>query len=116
MTVPDPSTPPETPPLPGEGEVQVIRKTRVRRDCCICAEPATKRVTFLHENARRNPASSGYGKDDISWCSDAEAFACDSHEREVENDPPRGMRSASIFTATNAFAHLFLYWREEKSK
>jgi hypothetical protein len=44
---------------------------------CDCGKPADKRHSYLLPDARRNKASSGYGKHDISWCSDREAFTCD---------------------------------------
>ena len=63
--------------LPGEGEVKVVERKRVRIECGNCGEPATHRHTYLLPNARSNPASKGFGGDDISWCSDHDEFVCD---------------------------------------
>jgi hypothetical protein len=98
-------------PLPGEGEVQTITRTRLRHACENCGEPATKRHTYLHENARRNPASSAYGRDDCTWCSDHEEFTCNTCKRpSVE-----GMGWCSTFGAER-FPHMFLFWHEEKPR
>ena len=64
-----------TAPIPGS--IRTMRHIYARHECENCGEPATKCHAFILPNARHNPASSGYGKDDISWCSDAEAFSCD---------------------------------------
>lgn len=75
--------------------------------CDRCAANATKKITFIKENARHNPASRGYGRDDISWCADDEAFACDEHNKDVERDPPSGMEYCATFTNGTRFAHMF---------
>lgn len=99
--------------LAGEGEVQYARKVRTRRDCDNCGEPATKRLTYCLINGRRNPASSMYGRDDCTFCADAEAFACDTCEREVERACcPDGMDWGGTFSAGGRYDHLFLYWVE----
>lgn len=101
--------------LKGEGDVKVVIKTRYRRDCDNCGEPATKRITYCYVNGRRNPASSMYGRDDCSYCADAEAFACDECERNVERVCcPDGMKWGSIFTASDHSAHMFLKWGEKE--
>ena len=82
----------------------------LRRECAECDAPATKRLTFLIEDGRRNPASSAYGHDDCSYCSDYEAFSCDGHVRYVEhNECPDGMRWCSTYTYSDRFKHLFMY-------
>ena len=93
--------------LPREGEVR--EQTLTRATCEECGEPATRKVTFLLDNARRNPASSAYGKDDCRWCSDAEAFACETHRHTLK--PPQGHSLCSIFPCTARLAHMFLVWR-----
>ena len=95
-------------PLPKEG----MERTQVlsRRGCDVCGGLATKRITYLRENCRSNPASSAYGRDDCSWCSDAEAYSCDEHQREVERDAPEGMRWASTFDGLK-LPHMLLEWR-----
>lgn len=97
--------------IPGEGEKKLVERTRVRVECGNCGEPATKRHTFLLPNARRNPSSSAYGRDDCSWCSDHEEFACDGCPR------PRGGQyewcsTFSITPDNMRFAHMFLRWTE----
>jgi len=98
--------------LKGEGETVVVTKTRMRHECHICGEPAHFKHSFLLEGARRNPASSAYGKDDCSWCSDDELFVCKKHEK--ERTPPDGYSWCSTFTASDRFAHMFLYWQEKE--
>ena len=96
------------------GEVTLIKKVCVSRECEECGETATKKHTFLYENARRNPASSAYGKDDCSWCSDAEVFSCDKDSELLRRNKPDDMEWCSTFTRNERFEHLFLYWKEEK--
>jgi hypothetical protein len=99
--------------LAGEGDTKVTVKTRYRRECDNCGEPATKRHTFCYLNGRSNPASSMYGRDDCSWCSDHDAFACDECESEVKRACcPNGMDWGGTYTVNNRFAHMFLEWRE----
>lgn len=99
--------------LKGEGETKIVERARVRRECEECGEPATKRHTYLLPDARRNPASSGYGGDDISWCSDHEAFTCDS----CPEPRPDGYRWCSTFSVSPEnmrFSHMFLRWEERE--
>lgn len=100
--------------LKGEGETEIVIKMRVRHECHICGEPAQFKHSFLLEGARRNPASSAYGKDDCSWCSDTELFVCKEHEK--ERTPPDGYSWCSTFTASDRFANMFLYWQEKKQE
>lgn len=100
--------------LPGEGDKKIVERTRVREECEQCGEPATKKHTYLLEgDARRNPASSAYGRDDCSWCSDYEAFTCnDCGQPRVD-----GYRWCSTFKVTpdnTRFAHMFLRWSERE--
>lgn len=94
--------------LPNEGKVVHIERTYHRRECDECAEPAHFKVTFLLDNARRNPASSAYGRDDCSWCEDDVAYACHEHKDRVRLEPRDGYIRNSVFPATECFAHLFL--------
>lgn len=98
--------------LPGEGEVKIIKKRHDRQDCEICGEPAHYKHTFLFENARRNPASKAYGRDDCSWCEDESRYVCKEHEK--DRTPPHGMSWCATFPASKGFAHMFLVWREIK--
>ena len=106
---------PDTPTVDvfeAEGIEQVVRNVRTRRACEECGEPAHFKHTFLLEGYRRNPASSAYGRDDCSWSEDAALYSCRAHKEDIR--PPDGYEMASIFPATERFAHLFLYWREIK--
>lgn len=73
--------------------------------CSECGEDATKRVSFLLENARTNPASSGYRGDDISWCSDHDEHACEEHVETVRRNPPEGMNWCGIYDGAK-FPHM----------
>ncbi|MHB1310619.1 MAG: hypothetical protein ACYC3L_01290 [Gemmatimonadaceae bacterium] len=99
--------------LKGEGETKLVRRTRVRHECGSCGEPATVRYTFLLDNFRRNPASSGYMRDDCTWCSDHEQFACDDPTcRREQKVAPDGMGHVGEMSLSDRFAHLFLTWQE----
>lgn len=104
----------EAPLLKGEGDVKVVVKTRRRHECHDCGDPATKAITYLLHDARRNPASKAYGRDDCSFCSDATQYSCDPCQRRVENDAPDGMRWCSTFSAGGRYDHLLLYWEEKE--
>lgn len=97
--------------LPGEGEVRTITKTRMRRECCECGEPAHYKHTFLLVGARSNPASKAYRKDDCSWCEDKCCFSCQEHESQTRRNMD-GYEWCSTFPASAQFAHMFLYWEE----
>lgn len=102
---------PET--LPDEGKERIRREVRRRHQCDRCGGHATRKLRFLVEDGRRNPASSAFGRDDCSYCSDYDAFACEKCEREVEcTYAPRGMRWSSTSYATTRNQHMFLYWEE----
>ena len=69
-----------------------------RKECGLCGNPATHKMTFLLENARRNPASSAYGRDDCSYCSDSFKYCCEEHKEQVRNhEAPNGMEWCSDF-------------------
>lgn len=100
-------------PLKGEGEQKMMIKTR--RTCDICGRPADYCQSFVLNNARRNPASKGFGKDDLSWCSDAEAFFCEEHkDRGWQRNYMEGYESCSKFPL-DKFPHMGLYWKEVKA-
>ena len=99
-----------------EGKIRVIVERCEQERCQVCGDPATKRISYLLLRARSNPASSAYGKDDCSWCSDAGAFACETHMRYVERDAPEGMEWCSTFEGER-FPHMIYSWnrvRDEK--
>lgn len=102
---------PEYTPLKGEGAVQYIKRTMRRHECDVCGEPADFRITYLLENARRNPASSAYGRDDCSYCNDAERFVCKDHKSKYPQ--PEGQSWCSTFTLAE-FPYLGLYAHDEK--
>lgn len=90
------------------GDTETIRYRWDWHECQECGKPAAWQVGYLYENARRNPASSGYGKDDISWCSDEKAYACKIHRQKIERACPDGMEWCSSFPLNN-FQHLGWY-------
>ncbi len=92
------------------GEIRTIKEVCRERMCEECENTATKKITFLYPNARRNPASSAYGRDDCSWCQDEEKFVCLAHEKnkyQYERDLDMGW--CSTFDKER-FEHMFLYW------
>ena len=97
--------------LPGEGDVETVTRKRVRICCDKCGEFAHYKHTFLLPNARGNPASKAYRKDDCSWCEDGCLFTCKTckHPRELDS-----MTWCSTFPASARFAHLFLEWKKQK--
>lgn len=104
--------------LRGEGETKTVVRTRVRIECENCGEPADQRHSYLLPDARRNRQSSGYGKDDLVWCSDHERHTCkfcrDSiwGGRAPQTD---GYEWCSTFKASDQFAHMFLRWDEKEA-
>lgn len=99
--------------LSGEGDVKIIVKTRRRHECNNCGEPSTKRFSFCYINGRKNPASSMYGRDDCSYCSDADVYSCDACERDVRRETcPDGMQWAATQTLTDSNALRFMQWVE----
>ena len=103
--------------LDGEGETKTVVKTRVRRECDGCGEPATHQHTYLNDGpsgARRNPASSAFGRDDCTWCSDYDQYLCDDCDRrDYEDDVPEGHRWCSTFKI-DRMPHRFLRWDERE--
>ena len=98
-------------PLKGEGETKTVVSTRRRRCCDNCGEAATKRFSYCYVNGRSNPASSMYRRDDCTWCSDAEAYACNDCEKEVKRVCcPDGMDWGGTVTAGGNLDHMFLHW------
>lgn len=87
------------------------------RDCELCDRPASWRITFLDDGSngcRRNPSSSAYGKDDCSWCSDYELFACKKHRADIERwEPKPNHNRCSSFPLKN-FKHMGFYKKEIK--
>ena len=99
--------------LPGQGDMEVVKRVRRRRCCDECGEDAVYRHSYLLDGSRRNPASSAYGKDDCSWCSDEDRYTC----KDCKRPSIDGYGWCATFPATGRFAHMFLEWHEvETSK
>ncbi len=81
------------------GTIKKVIYKYCQEKCFECGEPATHKITYLLDNARSNPQSSGYRKDDISWCSDDQCFACDEHKEKAIHNPPDGMGWGGDFNA-----------------
>ena len=97
------------------GDTRTIKQRLNRRRCEYCEEPATHKLTFLLPNARSNPQSKAYHRDDCSWCSDQDMFVCDEHEkdkRKIEND--LGMGWCGSFIYGERFKHMFEWWEDVK--
>jgi len=103
-------------PLPGEGDVEIVRRIHVRRECVECGEPATIKQTYLLPNCRRNPASKAYGRDDCTWCEDEANFYCDACWPAHQWDEPQGYERCSTFRKPEKWPHLFLQWQEHSRK
>lgn len=88
------------------GDTRTTIEVYCRHECEACGAPAEMRHSFLLPNPRRNPASSAYGKDDISWCSDGESFTC------MTCPEPRldGMEWSGSQSGERAH-HLLHFWR-----
>lgn len=123
MTTPEqaktkPTRSPETlDALPGEGETRTRVEIQRRRECEECGEPAHFKLSFIFKGARSNPNSSAYGRDDCSWCSDHDTWACREHRQSVERAEEATGEwawSAATVPATERWAHMFLYWAEVK--
>jgi len=103
-------------------DIKIVEYVCKERECEECGRPATHCLTFLYENARSNPASSGYGGDDISWASDEEKFACDEHVESMRRNPPRGMMWCSDFYrykddgTETPHRHRYFYWEKVKEE
>lgn len=92
----------------GEGDVKTVTSVRRRKTCEECGEVAVFKQTYLLNGTRRNPASSAYGRDDCSWCSDKDVYLCGS----CRIFAPEGYGECARFQASDRFAHMFLEWVE----
>ena len=100
-----------------EGDKREIVQEYRRKECEQCGEPATHNLTFLLPNARRNPASSGYGKDDISWCSDKSMLVCDECVKsryKIANE--LRMEWCADYPKNDSFEHMFYAWETVETK
>lgn len=96
-------------------ETKLILKVKEPRECGNCGEPASYKNTYLNDGqtgARHNPASSAYGRDDCTWCSDYDQFLCgDCHANCHEADVPEGFHWCSTFEKAR-LPHMFWQWCE----
>ena len=100
-----------------EGDTRTIEQVCKRRTCEKCGEQATHKLTFLLPNARTNPASKAYGRDDCSRCADAHMFVCVKHkEDEDEIAGELGMTWAGTWDGAygGKWKPPFLYWETMK--
>ena len=97
------------------GEIRTIKQRFNRRGCEYCEEPATHKLTFLLPNARGNPQSKAFHRDDCSWCSDQDVFVCDEHNKKdrykIERELEMGWCSSFGY---ERFKHMFEYWEDIK--
>lgn len=95
----------------GDIRITTITEKLLEHECAECGEPADYQLTFLLPNARTNPHSKAYGKDDCSWASDHVEYACAEHQTKVRNDTisDRAVDWCAAFPKS-AFPHLFAYW------
>lgn len=99
--------------MPQIGDTKTIIKEYVRCECENCGEPAEFKRTYLAPNARSNPASSAYGRDDCSWCSDHDELLCAKcNAARVEVAVPDGYGWCSTFQNSPRFQHMFHRWAE----
>ena len=82
-----------------------------RRECEYCSKLAVSKFSFLLPNYRTNPASSAYGKDDCSRCSDHIVYTCAEHGEPWPTVEPYGQASGRY--PYENFKHLFLLWKDE---
>jgi len=99
--------------LPEEGQTETVTRTRRRRECEVCGEPAHYKLTFLLEGDRNNRASSAYGRDDCTYCEDAIRFVCAIHEADRTLKQWEGYGWCSTFPCSERFKHMFLYWEAQ---
>jgi len=97
------------------GDIVVRRFRRKWHECLMCGRPAAWRITYLLHDCRRNPGSTGYGKDTVSWCSDEDAYACKKHQGMVERSPPLGMGWCASFPLRR-FKHMGFYLERIKEE
>ncbi len=93
------------------GDIRTTVEELVRRECSACGEPATCQVGYILANARTNPASKGYGRDDISWCSDDETWSCEACKWRAEHEAPDGYEWCSTFPG-DKFPHMVTHWEK----
>jgi hypothetical protein len=99
-------------PLQGEGEVEIIRRVRVRKKCDNCGAPADYHHAWLYENYCSNPSSSAYHHDDCTWCCDVKTFSCRECENKLSHEPPQGCSRGCSTFPLDKFPHMGLEWKK----
>lgn len=101
--------------LTGEGEIQFVRRERVRIECEHCGADADRLHHFQLPNARRNPASAGYGRDDTSRAADRKMHACTACFPDGKRPQIAGYEWSGMYTDPERYPHLFLRWLETEA-
>ena len=91
------------------GQIETIVRVAKWHECEECDWPARYRLTFLLSGVRGNPASSAYGRDDCSRCSDLDLYACGQHHRGLRDNPPSGYVWCAEITL-KAHRSMGFYW------
>jgi len=79
-----------------------------------CEKPATHRLTYLRPNARGDPQSTAFHRDDSSRCSDQDVFVCDEHkEYKYKIEKELGLVWCASF-GYERFKNMFEWWEEIK--
>ena len=100
------------------GETRTITEVAKWHECEVCGYPAKYRITFLNDGdagARRNPGSSAFGRDDCSWCSDHETYACQKHKKQLERKEPSWSYHWCASFPLKEFKHMGFYWKRIKT-
>ena len=92
-----------------EGTRRIVEELYTRRCCDECGGAATKRVSYLRLNPRSNPASRGYGRDDLTFCSDRDVHICDECPA-----PELDSYERNTTFSGDTFSHMLLYWKQVK--
>jgi hypothetical protein len=90
-----------------EGTRRTVEEVWTRRRCDECGDPATRRATYLRNQARTNPGSRGYGRTDLNYCSDRDIHLCEVCQ------PPflTHYYRHQIFLGTD-YPHMLFHWKK----
>jgi hypothetical protein len=95
-------------PIKKVGQRHTVTFVTLWRECENCGKPAQFKVSYLLSGTRSNPHSKAYRKDDCSWCSDMDTFACKKHVYDFEHSPNEGYVYCSTFPLAR-FKHMGFY-------
>jgi len=97
-----------------EGDTKIVVATW--HTCANCGARATRLMYFLLPHARSNPASAGYGGDDISHCYDYKMYVCTecSKDRSCYPDGYEWSAEHRLDEINGKNAHIFMYWKDSK--